>query len=67
MNPPWTAFPDSRVGDGMPPTELQDYGNSWVRWLFSLSREERDAYVASNAEPVGWKGFYESIGTHRLP
>ena len=60
--PPWDMFPGIQIWVREPPPPgLIEYGDQWCRYFFSLSSEGRDAYQEFHPEPIGWRGFYESI------
>ncbi len=62
MEPPWAAFPDIPYGSiGWRMGHGEDYMSAFFGWVNMLSEKERTAYIATNAEPADWSGFYEMI------
>jgi len=59
LAPPWTKFewPQGSMGWRMGPGE--SCMNEWVSWFRSLSKKDKDQYIASYPTPDDWIMFYE--------
>jgi hypothetical protein len=62
MSPPWKVYPqldEASLGWIMGPGEYYRY--EFRDWFAHMPAPEREAYESANAEPAGWRGFYERM------
>ncbi len=62
LSPPWKIFPElveASLGWSMGPGEY--YRLEFRDWFAHIEAPEREAYERENAEPEGWRGFYDKM------
>lgn len=64
MSPPWNVYPqmpEASLGWSLGPGAY--YWIEFRNWFGKMGVAAREIFVAENAEPQGWTGFYARVQT----